>query len=187
MAVLTSLAIIISLFFLWFNITKRNVRYEMMLGIHVNHRGGAAFWKIRREGGGYRTRSQVYTLTQGCINIFTLFSGRAKPDCHLSSVQFFCAPSLTMRRQAVVSSRKENFWWNSDHFTKMVWLCRHWNAGKGKELCQVLGWREGGAWIPFCNVYFDNNSSGYRNRLKKHSRTRCSLELWRYFFTSHCY
>ena len=51
MAVLTSLAIIISLFFLWFNITKRNVRYEMMLGIHVNHRGGAAFWKIRREEG----------------------------------------------------------------------------------------------------------------------------------------
>lgn len=30
MAVLTSLAILISLFFLWFNITKRNVRYDVM-------------------------------------------------------------------------------------------------------------------------------------------------------------
>ena len=47
MAVVTSLAILISLFFLWFNIAKRNVRYDVMLvmiwrnsGILVYHNYG---------------------------------------------------------------------------------------------------------------------------------------------------
>ena len=47
MAVVTSLAILISLFFLWFNIVKRNVRYDVMLvmisrnsGVLVDHNYG---------------------------------------------------------------------------------------------------------------------------------------------------
>ena len=43
MAVVTSLAILISLFFLWFNIAKRNVRYDVVLvnsGVLVDHNYG---------------------------------------------------------------------------------------------------------------------------------------------------
>ena len=44
MAVVTSLAILISLFFLWFNIAKRNVRYDVML-VMISRNSGVLLYR----------------------------------------------------------------------------------------------------------------------------------------------
>ena len=57
MAVVTSLAILISLFFLWFNIAKRNVRYDVMLVMIWRNSGVLVYHNY-----GFRHKSNLFSF-----------------------------------------------------------------------------------------------------------------------------
>ena len=57
MAVVTSLAMLISLFFLWFNITKRNVRYDVMLVMIWRNSGVLVYHNY-----GFRHKSNLFSF-----------------------------------------------------------------------------------------------------------------------------
>ena len=58
MAVVTSLAILISLFFLWFNIAKRNVRYDVIIEMIERNSGVLIYHKLS-----FPEKSNLFTLS----------------------------------------------------------------------------------------------------------------------------